>query len=121
MSSTIWVLKEGQNEDEWDHSFLLSQEKHLDKLASILEVKNLSDFYDYSNLSAQDGKNPEPNYIDSGEAINSFSGLINAIKEGHPQFKSKYTHELLDELEDCLAKITAADKKKSPIRLVVIP
>jgi hypothetical protein len=41
MGNTVWVLKEGQNEDDWDHSFILREEKALDRLAKKIESQEI--------------------------------------------------------------------------------
>ncbi len=39
MSDTLWILKDGQDEDDWDHSLILSEEKVLSRLAKELNIK----------------------------------------------------------------------------------
>ena len=48
MGDTIWVLIEGQESDDWDHSVLLREQKGLDRLAEILSVAKLSELFDFS-------------------------------------------------------------------------
>ena len=120
MGNTIWVLKEGQDEDDWDHSFILREEKALDRLTRKLKVKKLSDYYDYSVLNEEfDGPDTEPNYVKPVDVKKSLEALINSIKEGSSGIKS--TSEILEELEDCLKKVNEAEKENCDICLSLIP
>ena len=53
MGDTIWVLKEGQEEDDWDHTLILHNEKSLKLLSKEIGVKSLSEFFDYSILNEE--------------------------------------------------------------------
>ena len=48
MGDTVWVLREGQQSDDRDHSLVLREKKGLDRLAKVLGVKKLSALFDYS-------------------------------------------------------------------------
>jgi hypothetical protein len=118
MGNTVWVMAEGQQEDEWDHSLVLSQEKHLAALAEALKVNKLSEFFDYSELA----ENPDdkPQYLNADDAIATLTALIAGINDHHPAYKGKHKHDMVDELEDCLKKITKASKKDRKVRMAVI-
>lgn len=120
MGNTVWVLKEGQNEDDWDHSFILREEKALERLAKKLKVKKLSDYYDYSVLNEEfDGPDTETNYVKPVDVKKSLEALINAIKDDASDIKS--TSKIMDELEDCLKKVNEAEKENCDVRLSIIP
>lgn len=55
MGNTIWVLQEGHEETDFDHSVMMDEEKKLDRLSKELGVKKLSDFFDYSEMEAEFG------------------------------------------------------------------
>jgi len=109
MGATIWVLPEGKEEDNWDHSFMLSDEKKLDAISNKLNVTKLSEFYDYEF---------EGNYIDIKDAIITLRALIKEIKTTVIKLKSK--KELVEELEDCLTKIHQAQENNIRIRFSIV-
>ncbi|MCP4351571.1 MAG: hypothetical protein GY795_39395 [Desulfobacterales bacterium] len=120
MGDTVWVLKEGQDEDNWDHSLILSEEKALNRLSKKLKIKKLSDFYDYSVLNEEfDGPDTEPNFVKPIDVKKSLQALINAIQEGDSGIKSP--SGIVEELEDCLKKVTEAEKENCNVRLSIIP
>ncbi len=120
MGNTIWVLSEDSDEDDWDHSFLLVNEKSLDKLAEQLNVKKLSDFYDHSILAEEYGGDIEPNYINPDELESVLNPLITAIRNGDAG-KLNGDSEIIEELEDCLEKILNAKSQSSKVRLAIVP
>ncbi len=120
MGDTVWVLKEGEEEDIRDHSLILSEEKALNRLAKKLKIKKLSDFYDYSVLNEEfDGPDTEPNYVKPNDVKESLQALINAIREGDSGIGSP--DEVVEEFEDCLQKVAEAEKENCNIRLSIIP
>ena len=121
MGDTIWVLKEGQESDDWDHSVLLQEEKGLDRLAKALSVKKLSDLFDFSTYADEFGGPEEPNYISPHEARATLSALFEAIKAGHDEYRPKNRKEMLDELDDCLKKVGEAEAENCRVRLAIIP
>jgi hypothetical protein len=120
LGNTVWVLKEGREEDNWDHSLMLSQEKALDLLSEELHVRKLSELYDYSVLNEEfGGPDTEPNYLDPGLVRETLGALIDAIKAGKSGLRSQ--KELVEELEDCFIKTVEAETENCRIRLSIIP
>ncbi len=120
MGNTVWVLKEGQEEDDWDHSFILTEEDELKRLSKELGVKKLDELLDFSILSEEFGDvEVEPNYLSPADARPTIESLISAIKSGKGNLESP--SEVLEELEDCLSKVNEAEAEKSKIRFSVIP
>jgi hypothetical protein len=120
MGTTVWVLKEGQEDDNWDHSLMLSQEKELDRLAEKLKVKKLSELYDYSVLSDEfGGPETEPNYLAPEVVKETLRSLIGAIKAGNSGVRLQ--DELVEELEDCFIKAVQAETENCKVRLSIIP
>ena len=120
MGSTVWVLSEDRDEDEWDHSLILVHEKSLDMLADQLCVKRLSDFYDYSILAEDFDGQVEPNYISADELELVLYSLIKAIHDGNAGKLNENT-EIIEELEDCAEKVSNAKHNGSKIRFAIVP
>ncbi len=120
MGNTVWVLQEGQEDDDWDHSIVLMHEKQLNKLAKEIGVKEFSEFLDYSVIAAEFGGDTEVNYIEPAEVKDTFSQLIIAIVGGKSK-KLSNNNDLLEELEDCLNKVELAQQVCKKVRLSVIP
>ena len=120
MGNTIWVLSEDSDEDDWDHSFLLVNEKLLNKLADQLNVKKLSDFYDHSILAEEYGEDIEPNYIIPDDLESVLNPLITAIRDGDAG-KLNGNVEIIQELVDCLEKVLNAKSCGSKVRLAIVP
>lgn len=120
MGDTVWVLKEGQDEDDWDHSLLLREEKALKKLAQKLGVAPLEELLDYSILSEEfDDDEAEPNYLNPADIKPTLSALITALKADGAGLKNPA--EVLEELEDCLKKVQAAEDEQCKVRLSIVP
>jgi hypothetical protein len=118
MGSTIWVLKEGQDVDDRDHSVILDEEKELKRLARELVVKGLHKLLDYSDLVADFGGTEEPEYLDASDIKPTLVALIQAIKAGRSTISAA---EDIEELEDCLRKVLEAENQQCKVRLAVIP
>ena len=117
MSATIWVLKQGQEEDDYDHSFLLIHMEYLDQLCKKKNVEKLSDFYDYSEYNDEFGlESIEKNYLDINLAKTTLQALIEQVSK--EEIKNKI--ELLEELDDCLKKLNLAQQEKCKVRFVYV-
>ncbi len=120
MGDTIWVLKEGQDEDDWDHSLILSEEKEFKRLSKELGLKKLEELLDYSILNEEfGGPHTEPHYLNPTEARVTIESFISAIKTGRSKIKA--VADVLEELEDCLKKIIEAENEHCKVRLSVVP
>jgi len=120
MGNTVWVLKEGQEEDDWDHSFMLREEEALNTLSKTYGVKALADLLDYSILNEEFGDSDDaPNFLNPSEIKPTLTALISAIKEGKSNLKE--VSEILEELEDCLRKVVEAENEQCRIRLSIVP
>lgn len=120
MGDTIWVLPEGVEEDDWDHSLVLQEDKSLDRLCEALGVRRLSELLDFSVCAEELGAGVEPNYVDPSEASRTISALIEAARSGHPAAKLKRESEVLEELEDMHEKLEKAGAQGLRVRLSVI-
>lgn len=123
MSHTLWVLKEGQESDGWDHSVILAHENRLDRLARHLGVTRLSEFYDWSVLEADYQSPDEPTFVEPGPVRESLTAIIAALKSGEADglFKPETRDHLVEELEDCLDKVNEAAAEDCRLRLSIIP
>lgn len=120
MGDTVWVLKEGQDEDDWDHSLILRENKELKRLSRELGVKRLDDLLDYSILNAEFSDIEEdPNYFEPAEIRPTLEALIAAIKAGKSRLGSP--GEVVEELEDCLKKVLEAEDGRLRVRLSIVP
>lgn len=120
MGNTVWILQEGQEDDDLDHSLVIVHEKRLDKLAKEIGVKEFSEFLDYSVIAAEFGEDAEVNYIEPVEVKDTFFQIIAAIVAGKSK-KLSNNSNLLEELEDCLNKVEVAQQAGKKVRLSVIP
>jgi len=120
MGMTIWILAEGEQEDDRDHSIMLMKDKSLDKLAKSIGVTKLSEFYDYSTLEGEFGGEASPKYSSADEIEKSISALIKAIKEGRSE-KLEKVEGLMEELEDCVKKALNAKNNNKNVRLAILP
>ena len=120
MGDTIWVLKEGQEEDDWDHTLILRNEKSLKLLSEEIGVKSLSEYFDYSILNEVfDAPDTNPKYSKPSEIRLTLEALISKIKSS--ESKTEENDELLEELEDCLKKVNEAEMEKCNVRLSIVP
>lgn len=117
MGNTIWVLNQNTDEDEWDHSLVIAKEKELDGLATELNIKKISDFYDHSILAEEYGGDVKPNFVIAEDLEEILKTLIKAISNG----KLNRNAELIEELEDCLSKVVDAKNQDLKVRLAIIP
>jgi hypothetical protein len=120
MGNTVWVLQDGQEEDNSDHSLVLVYEKQLDKLSKEMGIKNFSKFLDYSVIATEFGGDAEVNSVEPAEVKDTYSQLITAIVDGKSKELANNS-DLLDELEDCLNKVEVAQQAGKKVRLSVIP
>ena len=117
MGNTIWVLSENRDEDEWDHSLIISNETKLNALADELSIKRLSDFYDHSILAEEYGAEVEPNYVIAQDLAAVLDSLMSAIRSG----MLNGDVDLLEELDDCLQKTLDAKNQGLKVRLAIVP
>lgn len=121
MGNTLWILKEGEEECDYDYSLILREDQSLDHLANALGVKKLTELFDYSVLAEEFDAPVEYNYIDPQEGIDTFSALVTAINDKHEGIKLNRRKEIIEELEDCLSKCKGAKTQGLKVRLSIIP
>lgn len=118
MGNTVWILKEGQESDDWDHSLLLTYETQLDAICDDLKISKLSHFYDFSILAEEFETQDTPKFIYPREISPDLLKLLSALKSD----KSKLNDlELIEEIEDCIKKLNEAYDLNSRVRIAIIP
>ncbi len=119
MGNTLWILTNKREDDDWDHSLILKEEKALNKLADTLGVPKISDYYDFSILQGEYGVEVEPTRIVPDEAERIFQTILSAIQDGRAG-KLKRCDEIAEELTDCLEKIRHAKQSGEQVRLAIV-
>ncbi len=121
MGQTLWVLPEGKEDDDWDHSLVLVEEPGLNALSKALGEPELGSFFDFSILAEEFGGEAEPTTVDAMAAEKTLAVMIDAIKTGHAAFRPTQPAELVEELEDIAAKVRLAREAGLLVRLAVVP
>lgn len=119
MGSTIWLLSESTLEegDSWDHSAMYEALGQLDQLCAALGVPSISSFV---GIPDKDGNltwkaiRKKARWFEASGAIGTFEALRSHISK-NPEVISvprkkfggcDFRELLLEELEDCLHKVT---------------
>lgn len=133
MGSTIWVVSDSTLEqgDSWDHSAMLEVLEQLDALSISLGVLTVSSFLrsqEYmGNLSAKSIRKRAA-WFDARTAIPTFQALFAQISE-NPQVISANSERfsgtdfhrlLLDELDDCIKKLTHFAATEDPFHICFV-
>lgn len=122
MSDTIWVRRKSKvgtedSGDDVDHSIFCKCSDELDDLAKSLGTRNLSDFFDTTDYQANlsDDDLPDTWIADNeqwfapADAVPALEKIIERLQTGEVKgLKEKYRADLIEELEDCLVKVSAA-------------
>lgn len=119
MGSTIWLLSESKLEegDSWDHSAMYEVLAELDQLCASIGVPSISSFV---GIPDKDGNltwkaiRKKTRWFDASTAIPTFEVLLahvtnnpDAISPPKRKFATiNFRELLLEELEDCLKKVT---------------
>jgi len=124
MGDTIWVRRKSRvgtedSGDDFDHSLFSKASEELDRLAETLGVRKLSDFIDTTDMqyNLSDDDLPESWIVENekwfapADALPSLSKIVECLRSGEVKgIKEKLRPELLEELEDCLSKVTEAER-----------
>ena len=134
MSDTIWVCRQSRaatddSGDDFDHSLFCKTSDQLDKLANHIGVRKLSDFFDTTDLQFNMSEDElEESWIAENQkwfapadALPSLEKIVECLRAGEIKgIKEKIRPELLEELEDCLAKVTVADHEKDRVHFSIV-
>lgn len=134
MSDTIWVSRKSQagtenSGDDVDHSVFCKSSEELDKLAQVLGVRKLSDFFDTTDLqyNMSDEDLPESwiaeneKWFPPSDALPSLMKIVERLKTGEVKgIKEKWRPELLEEIEDCLAKVSEAERENDQFHFCIV-
>lgn len=125
MGDTIWVRRKSRagaedSGDDFDHSLFCRASEELDKLADSLGVRKLSDFIDTTDMqyNLSDDDLPETwiaeneRWFAPEDALPALRKIVERLKAGEVKgIKEKLRPDLLEELEDCLAKVSEAQSE----------
>jgi len=125
MSDTIWVRRKSQagtddSGDDYDHSLFCEASEELDELAKSLGVRMLSDFIDTTDMqyNMSEDELPESWIVENekwfapADALPSLKKIIERLKSGKADgIEEDLRAELIEELEDCLAKVSEAEQE----------
>ena len=134
MSDTIWVRRKSRvgtedSGDDFDHSLFCKASEELDKLAESLGVRKLSDFIDTTDMqyNMSDDDLPESwiaeneKWFAPADALASLSKIVERLRLGEVKgIKEKLRPELLEELEDCLNKVTEAERDSDQFHFCLV-
>ena len=120
MGNTLWIRSDVRTSDEMDHTLILKHEKILNKLCGEIGVSKLSDYFDQSILTEEYGENIEPNYSKPVELETVLTALICAIQDRKSSTLADET-QIINELEDCLAKVLLAKENGEMVRSSIVP
>lgn len=125
MSDTIWVRRKSRvgtddSGDDYDHSLFCKNSEALDELATSLGVRKPSDFFDTTDVEYNMSEDDLPEswitenekWYPPSEALPALHKLIEHLRAGEAKgIQKKIQPELLEELEDCAAKLGAAESE----------
>jgi len=133
MSNTIWVRRKssavsGKPSEDSDHTFFCKSSDELDALAASLGVRKLSDFFDTTDLQYNMSDQLPETWIADNEkwfqpsdVLPAMRKIIERLKEGEVDgISEKLRPELVEELEDCLAKVAAAEHEKDQFHFCIV-
>jgi hypothetical protein len=134
MSDTIWVRRKSragtdESSDDFDHTLFCKNADELDALAESVGMRKLSDFFDTTDLqyNMSDDDLPETwiaeneKWFQPSDALPTLRKIVEQLKAGQAKgIKEKIRADLLEELEDCLAKVDAADTEKDQFHFCIV-
>ena len=134
MSDTIWVRRKSLvgSDDvdiDSDHSLFCMAADELDKLAESLNVRKLSDFFDMTDLQFNMSEEELPEswiaenekWFSPADALPALRAIIGRLRAGEVKgIKEKLRPELIEELEDCLATVSAADQASDQFHFCIV-
>ena len=122
MGTTLWVLgrKTAKKGDDYDHSAMFDAADDLDALCDELGVAKLSSFFDWTDFNANMGDEDEdakPDWHDAGKAL----PVLRALRERlAADAGGGNDAQLLEELDDCIGKVSGLAGRKEKFHLCVV-
>jgi hypothetical protein len=134
MSNTIWVRRKSRvgtddSGDDYDHSLFCKASEELDELANSLGVRVLSDFIDTTDMQYNFSEDDLPEswitenekWFAPADALPSLTKIVERLKAGEVKgIKEKLRPELIEELEDCLAKVSEAEREADQFHFCLV-
>ncbi|MES2820211.1 MAG: hypothetical protein V4812_14635 [Pseudomonadota bacterium] len=134
MSDTIWVRRKSrvgtdESGDDFDHSLFCKLSEELDSLAESIGVRPLSDFFDTTDLQYNFSEEDLPEtwiaenekWFSPADALPALRKVIERLKSGEVKgVKEKVRADLVEELEDCLEKVTQAEHENDQFHFCIV-
>jgi hypothetical protein len=134
MSETIWVRRKSRvgTDDSWDdydHSLFYKKAEALDSLSVSLNVRKLTEFFDTTDIEYNMSEDELPEswiaenekWFVPAEALPALRKIIELLRAGEVKgIKENIRAELLEELEDCEAKVSAADSEGDQFHFCIV-
>jgi hypothetical protein len=134
MSDTIWVRRKSKagtddSGDDFDHSLFCKHSDALDELADSLAVDKLSDYFDTTDLQFNMSEEDLPEswiveneqWFEPNSALIALNKIIEKLKISEVKWiKGDAKAELLEELDDCEAKVATAVHEKDQFHFCIV-
>lgn len=134
MSDTIWVRRKSKvgtddSVDDYDHSLFCEHAEELDDLAESLSVAKLSDYFDTTDLQFNMSEEDLPEswiveneqWFEPADALIALNKIIESLKSGEIKWIERDAkEELLEELEDCEAKVAEAKDENDLFHFCIV-
>jgi hypothetical protein len=134
LSDTIWVRRKSKagtddSGDDFDHSLFCEHAEVLDELAASLAVAKLSDYFDTTDLQFNLSEEDLPEswiveneqWFEPNNALIALNKIIENLKAAEVKWiKGDAKAELLEELEDCAAKVAAAKQEQDQFHFCIV-
>lgn len=135
MTTSVWVLRQSAaaDGDDVDHTAIFDASEELDRVASGLGVRKISEFFDWTDFDANmSADEPLEDYeyvaaarwFEPDEALPAFETLLAHLQSNPGAGESPDWSELyqgvLDELADVVAKVKQAASEHTRFNLCVV-
>ena len=135
MTTSVWVLRQNAaaDGDDFDHTAIFDASEELDRVATSLGIRKISDFFDWTDFDANmSAEEPLEDYeyvaaahwFEPSEALPSLEALLAHLRANPTAIEMPDWNELresvLAELDDVLAKVKKAAAEGSRFNLCVV-
>ncbi len=134
MSETIWVRRKSRvgtddSGDDYDHSLFCKKAEALDSLSVSLNVRKLTDFFDTTDIEYNISEDELPEswiaenekWFVPADALPALRKIIELLRAGEVKgIKENIRADILEELEDCEAKVSAANSEGDQFHFCIV-
>jgi len=134
MSDTIWVRRKSrvgtdESGDDYDHSLFCKASDALDALSESLGVRKLSDFFDTTDLQFNMSEDDLPEtwiaenerWFAPSDALPALKRIVDHLKSGETKgIEEEIRQDLVGEMEDCLSKVSAAERQRDLFHFCIV-